>query len=163
MAAPPNFSLNDLQFTTYLSGYDEKNKITVAYDIEQAGTFTLSGRNLVASADSWASNGKIISVEDLFGTQMIVRPWNHSAPIKPPGPAPVLFPNLVPLPNAGRVPVVFKPKLVHFRIADREIYLAEKDFTPVTAGDGVRAFAYEFPRNNEQINELRQPKAVSKP
>ena len=138
---PLDRSLGDLEFSSYLSSGNTTNPPSLAYDVAGKRTFTLSANNIIASSNSWSSNGNIISVEDLLGTLMAVRSTATGAPNGP----------------LGANFAIFRPKRLHFRIADRDVYLSGQDFQAGTAEDGNTVFTYRFPPTPDELAKLRQP------
>ena len=137
----------DPDITMGFDGDEYKNEIEVHYDLERKAV-EFVGYGILSKPESWDSSGKIVSMLDLPGTQMIVELEYDQAV--------TAFANLTQDVQLERINL---PHSIHvgLGIADRRELLIRKDKFELDKGPyGTTNFVYTFPKSYEQIlNETK--------
>src|SRR5262245_25265881 len=140
---PSTFDHEEPDIKISFEDYEYKETIEVHYDLKRK-TITFWGFHILAKPESWDSSGKIVSMLDLPGTQLIIQLEYDDAV--------TFFANL-PRPNVHLERINLPHSiLVHLSIADRRSWdLPRERFELYKGPKGTTNFVYSFPKTYEEI------------
>jgi len=126
---------------------NDRKKIEWEYDLKDRSiTFRASGIGILSRPETWNSSGRIVSMLDLPGAQLIVQLGYDQAVSALASADPKERLERINLPNSIRV---------YIQVGDRrELTLRGRDFEQYKGPNGTTNFVYTFPKTYEELLQL---------